>query len=152
MAVQPFPDQQQQWRQWRKERALIALERACKSEDPAERQALRSYGAGVLYLLGDDPLQQAIDRADEVEAKYNRLLSLLFIFNERLSHVEVRLGAPTPPTTGLLSVKGAAYQSGYSESMIRKLIRRGLACQKIGGRYFLDPETLPTRRKRLGCD
>jgi len=85
---------------------------------------------------------------EELAARVDQLVGMLWRINERLSAVETRVGMDVRAEAGTpgLTVKGAAYASGYSESALRKMAREGrIGHAWVGGRLFITPP--PARRK-----
>jgi hypothetical protein len=89
-------------------------------------------------------LERGLRESNEAHA---RSLAMLFAVNARLSGLEARAGVEPPPApaAGLVPVKQAAHDSGFSQSYVRKLVRtnKQVRFQWLGKRLFVDPRTLP---------
>ena len=83
-----------------------------------------------------------VDLAERVEC----LEALVGVLSSRVSELEGNAVEPMddePVTT----IKGAAWLSGYSETTIRKRIKRGLIdARPVGGRWLVRKASLPARR------
>jgi excisionase family DNA binding protein len=86
------------------------------------------------------------ERIAALEANYTVIRALLHEFSAMVS------GGPPVMTGGdVTTIKGAAFITGYSQTMIRKLIARDkIGSTKIGGRVLIDKATLPQRVKKAG--
>jgi hypothetical protein len=91
--------------------------------------------------------EKRADPLDDLAARDDRMLGMLFRLHERVAQIEARGGMDgKPEITPGLSIKQAAHVSGFSESAIRKLARQGkIGHTWIGRRLFVDAQTLPAR-------
>ncbi|MDR3485250.1 MAG: hypothetical protein P4M05_10100 [Bradyrhizobium sp.] len=86
-----------------------------------------------------------------------QLFGICFVLSSRLTEVEalnvklctaLGLDSPLPAIgTGWITIKQAAFDSGFSQSHIRKLIAQGkIAAHPIGGRVAVRADTVPKRQ------
>lgn len=99
----------------------------------------------IVEKLRVERAEAALEEA--LAGRVDRLVAMLFQINSRLAAVEARAGvdAPDPLDPGLIPVKRAAHLTGFSESYVRKLVKTSekVRYQRLGGRLFVDPQTLP---------
>jgi hypothetical protein len=84
----------------------------------------------------------------DLERRNDHLMGAIIKLSQRLSTVESTLGLDVLPDqpTGL-TVKMAAFDSGYSVSWIMNgVYKKTIKAERIGGRWFIDPASLPVRR------
>jgi len=97
-----------------------------------------------------DPLGNALARNGALEQRLDRLTAATFILNARLSDIETRVGAVSPPIDEgfWITPKEACHLTGRSRSCMHKWTRRGkVVARKLGGRIFIDRRSLPVVQK-----
>lgn len=90
-------------------------------------------------------------RIAALESAVARLTALLYLASGRITALEDRSGVATSETPPLeTTIKDAAFQTGFSQTQIRKLIaQRKIAARQVGGRWLIGVASLPRRCEKV---